>query len=52
MNNSSLRNYLIHRRIMKAARMIVEEPKTGLLDIALTYGYSTNEAFTHAFRQI
>ena len=51
-NNISVRDYLIRRRMMKAARMIVEEPETGLLDIALTYGYSTNEAFTRAFRQI
>lgn len=51
-NNISIRDYLIRRRMMKAARMIIEEPETGLLDIALTYGYSTNEAFTRAFRQI
>ena len=51
-NNISVRDYLIRRRMMKAARMIIEEPQTGLLDIALTYGYSTNEAFTRAFKQI
>ncbi len=51
-NNISVRDYLIRRRMMKAARMIIEEPETGLLDIALNYGYSTNEAFTRAFRQV
>lgn len=51
-NNISVRDYLIRRRMMKAARMIIEEPETGLLDIALTYGYSTNEAFTRAFKQV
>ena len=51
-NNISVRDYLIRRRMMKAARMIIEKPETGLLDIALTYGYSTNEAFTRAFKQI
>ncbi len=51
-NNISVRDYLIRRRMMKAARMIVEEPETGLPDIALNYGYSTNEAFTRAFRQV
>lgn len=51
-NNISVRDYLIRRRMMKAARMIVEEPETALLDIALCYGYSTNEAFTRAFRQV
>ena len=51
-NNISVRDYLIRRRMMKAARMIIEEPETGLLDIALNYGYSTNEAFTRAFKQV
>lgn len=51
-NNISVRDYLIRRRMMKAARMIVEKPEIGLLDIALTYGYSTNEAFTRAFKQV
>ncbi len=51
-NNTSVRDYLIRRRMMKAARMIIEEPQTVLLDIALSYGYSTNEAFTRAFKQV
>ncbi len=51
-NNISVRDYLIRRRMMKAARMIVQEPETSLLDIALCYGYSTNEAFTRAFKQV
>ncbi|MGN1148883.1 MAG: helix-turn-helix domain-containing protein [Lachnospiraceae bacterium] len=51
-NNISVREYLVRRRMMKAARRIVEEPQTGILDIALEYGYSTNEAFTRAFKQV
>ena len=51
-NDISVKDYLIRRRMMKAARVIIEEPETGLLDIALSYGYSTNEAFTRAFKQI
>lgn len=51
-NNISVRDYLIRRRMMKAARLIIEKPEIGLLDIALNYGYSTNEAFTRAFRQV
>lgn len=51
-NNISVREYLVRRRMMKAARRIVEQPQTGILDIALEYGYSTNEAFTRAFKQV
>lgn len=51
-NDISVRDYLIRRRMMKAARMIIEKPQTALLDIALCYGYSTNEAFTRAFKQV
>ncbi|MBQ6786111.1 MAG: helix-turn-helix domain-containing protein [Lachnospiraceae bacterium] len=51
-NNISVRDYLIRRRMMKAARLIIVKPEIGLLDIALNYGYSTNEAFTRAFRQV
>lgn len=51
-NNISIREYLVRRRMMKAARLIVNQPEMGILDIALLYGYSTNEAFTRAFKQI
>ncbi|MBO5144670.1 MAG: helix-turn-helix domain-containing protein [Lachnospiraceae bacterium] len=51
-NNISVKDYLIRRRMMKAARTILEEPQTSLLEIALRYGYSTNEAFTRTFKQV
>ena len=51
LNRISVRDYVIRRRMTKAARMLVEHPEMNLLDIALTFGYSSNEAFTRVFCQ-
>ncbi len=50
--NMSIRDYLIRRRMSKAAKDIVSFSDVSLLDIALKYGYSSNEAFTRAFKNI
>ncbi|MBD5485632.1 MAG: helix-turn-helix domain-containing protein [Lachnospiraceae bacterium] len=49
-NHMSIREYLVRRRLTRAAHDIVCEPDTGILEIALRYGYGTNESFTRAFR--
>ena len=49
-NHMSIREYLMRRRLTRAARDIMREPDTGILEIALRYGYGTNESFTRAFR--
>ena len=51
-NHISVRDYLIRRRMTKAARLLVECPESGILDVALRFGYSSHEAFTRAFRQV
>ncbi len=51
-NNISVREYLIRRRMTKAARAMIEQKERRILDIALDYGYSSNESFTRAFKQI
>ena len=51
-NHISVHDYLIRRRMTKAARMLLENPQIGILELALCYGYSTNEAFTRAFKQV
>lgn len=51
-NRMSVRDYLVRRRISCAAKALVEEPDRSVLDIAVQYGYSSNEAFTRAFKQI
>ena len=51
-NNITLHDYLVRRRMMKAARLIHGYPDMNILDIALQYGYGSNEAFTRAFKQV
>lgn len=51
-NHTSVRNYLIRRRMTHAARMLIEHPHKSILEIALNCGYTTNESFSRAFKQI
>lgn len=48
----SIRDYVIRRRMSRAARDIAASPDLSLLNLALRYGYGSNEAFTRAFRQV
>ena len=50
--NLSIKDYSIRRRMSIAAREINRNPEVSLLDLALKYGYSSNEAFTRAFRGV
>ncbi len=51
-NNISIRDYIIRRRMSKASREIVRNPERSLLDIGLEYGYGSHEAFTRAFYSV
>lgn len=51
-NGISIRDYIIRRRMTLAAKTIMQHPDENLLDIALQYGYGSNEAFTRAFKQV
>jgi len=51
-NNISVRDYIIRRRMTKAAQVISNNPYKNLLDIALQFGYNSNESFTRAFEQV
>lgn len=46
----TLRDYLRLRRLAFALRD-VRDTDIGILDIAVQYGFSSNEAFTHAFKK-
>ncbi len=50
--NMSIRDYMIRRRMSKAAKDIVTFPNASLLDVAFQYGYTSNEAFTRAFKNV
>ena len=47
-----VKEYVIKRRITKAARELVRYPEATVLDIALRYSYQSHEAFTRAFQQV
>ncbi|MBD5496220.1 MAG: helix-turn-helix domain-containing protein [Lachnospiraceae bacterium] len=51
-NHMSVHDYVVRRKMVKAARMITEQPELGILEIALSFGYGSNEAFSRAFKQV
>ncbi len=51
-NNISVHDYLIRRRMMLAAKLIKAQPERSVLEIALDCGYGTNESFSRAFKSI
>lgn len=48
-NNMTIRDYIIRRRMSKAAIELTTHSEKTVLDIAIKYGYGSNEAFTRAF---
>ena len=48
--NISVHDYMVRRRMMKAAKLLHGNPEVNVLSVALQFGYSTNESFTRAFR--
>jgi len=51
-NRISVHDYIVRRRMMLAAKRIIEKPEESILTIAVDYGYSTNESFTRAFKSV
>lgn len=51
-NGYSIKEYVIKRRITKAAKDLVCNSAESILDIALKYCYNSPEAFTRAFEQV
>lgn len=52
LNHMSVHDYVIRRRMTLAARMLAEKTEMSVLDVALTYGYSTNESFSRTFKKV
>lgn len=52
MNNISVHDYIIRRRMTRIARELCIDSNNSLLELAIRYGYSSNEAFTRAFTKI
>lgn len=51
-NNISIRDYIIRRRMTKASEEISRNPERSFLDIGMEYGYGSSEAFTRAFQSV
>ena len=51
-NNISIRDYIIRRRMSKASKEIVTHPEKSLLEIGIEYGYGSSEAFGRAFYSV
>ncbi len=45
-------DYLVRRRMMKAAKLLHGNPEVNVLAVALKFGYSSNESFSRAFKQV
>lgn len=43
--------YLTRRRVEQAAARLASQPRIGVLEIALSVGFGSAEAFTHAFKK-
>lgn len=50
--NMSIHDYFVRRRMSRAAKDMIANPEASLLDLAVKYGYGSNEAFTRAFKGI
>lgn len=48
----SVHDYVIRRRITKASKKLFYNHDVSILDVAVEYGYNSNEAFTRAFKQV
>ena len=48
----SVHDYIMRRKMTRAARMMIEKPALSILDIAVQFGYSSHEAFTRTFSQV
>lgn len=51
-NNISVHDYIVRRRMMLAARELSVRRDVPILEVALKYGYGSHEAFARAFEQI
>ena len=52
MTHFSIHDYIVRRKMTRAARMMIDKPNLSILDIAVQFGYSSHEAFTRSFSQV
>lgn len=52
LNRISVHDYIVRRKMSLAGKMLMERPEWTVLDIAVAFGFTSNEAFTRSFRQV
>lgn len=52
LNQISVHDYIVRRKMSLAGKMLLEKPEWTILDVAVAFGFSSNEAFTRSFRQV
>lgn len=52
LNRISIHDYVVRRRMTLAARELADNQEKTVLQVALNYGYSTNESFSRAFKKV
>lgn len=52
LNRISVHDYIVRRKMSLAGKMLIEKPEMTILDVAMEFGFSGNEAFTRTFRQV
>ncbi len=48
----SVHDYMVRRKMMKAAQLLIQKPQLNILDAAVEYGFSSHEAFTRSFYSV
>lgn len=51
-NSITIHDYITKRRMTKAAITLMSDKDINILDVAVKYGYGSNEAFTRAFKSV
>jgi len=51
-NDISVRSYVMRRRMVLAAKRLIQSPEISILSVAMEFGYSSHEAFTRAFHEV
>ena len=52
LNRISVHDYIVRRKMSLAGKMLMERPERTILDVAVAFGFSGNEAFTRSFKQV
>lgn len=52
LNRISVHDYIVRRKMSLAGKLLLEHRELSVLDVAVAFGFSGNEAFTRSFKQV